>query len=230
MKISICAENVHRFCDTRECDISIEFPKQCPHCGTAYCLPPTSTVFSEFETDCKMAYSIFFCPVCNECFFLCYDVINDGEQNIGLISNLFPCAQTKTNFSSGINEISPNFINIYNQAEQAENQGLKDICGMGYRKALEFLIKDYAIHVNPEKSSEIESSSLGNCISAYIDDEKIQQLARASSWIGNDETHYIKKHPSYVVDDLKRFIKTTVSLIDYNLDYQKAFDFVSNSR
>ena len=46
-------------------------------------------------------------------------------------------------------EISPNFADIFCQANVAEEQGLNQICGVGYRKALEFLIKDFCISNAP---------------------------------------------------------------------------------
>lgn len=49
-------------------------------------------------------------------------------------------------FSDIINEISPGFVKIYNQAHEAEIRLLDDIVGGGYRKALEFLIKDICIY------------------------------------------------------------------------------------
>ena len=39
--------------------------------------------------------------------------------------------------------ISQDFCDIYVEADKAEQLGLKLVCGPGYRKALEFLMKDY---------------------------------------------------------------------------------------
>lgn len=47
----------------------------------------------------------------------------------------------KRTFSNIISELSPNFCEIYNQAYIAEQTNLMQICGTGYRKSLEFLIK-----------------------------------------------------------------------------------------
>jgi len=40
-------------------------------------------------------------------------------------------------------------------------QDLKEICGVGYRKALEFLIKDYVILNHDDEKEKIEKNSLG---------------------------------------------------------------------
>jgi len=44
-----------------------------------------------------------------------------------------------------ISELSPSFVKIIAQAQSAEEHGLDEIAGPGFRKALEFLIKDFAI-------------------------------------------------------------------------------------
>lgn len=69
---------------------------------------------------------------------------------------------------------------------------------------------------------------LGKCITDYIDNEKIKTLAKASAWLGNDETHYVRKHQNYNVQDLKRFIKATVAYIEYELSFTEAFDLLKN--
>ena len=91
---------------------------------------------------------------------------------------------------------------------------------------MEFLVKDYAISSHPELEEQIESSMLGKCITDYVDNEKIKTLARASAWLGNDETHYV--HQNYNVQDLKRFIKATVAYIEYELSFTEAFDLLKN--
>lgn len=84
---------------------------------------------------------------CNRAFFARYQTEFDTgnyylhETNIGEIEGI--------QFSKHINNISPNFVNIYNQAHFAEKHNLLEICGVGYRKGLEFLIKDYVITKNP---------------------------------------------------------------------------------
>ena len=101
---------------------------------------------------------------------------------------------------------------------------------MGYRKSLEFLIKDYAIYKHHDQCAAVESSSLSQCIATYIADERIKSLAKAAAWLGNDESHYVKKHSSYDLKDLKAFIAATVSFIQYDLSYQSALDLLSSPK
>ncbi|NGT51777.1 DUF4145 domain-containing protein [Clostridium perfringens] len=88
---------------------------------------------------------------------------------------------------------------------------------MGYRKALEFLIKDYLIHKNSEIKEEIEGKLLGKCINENVENPKIKKMAKGASWLGNDETHYIRKWKDKDINDLKKMIDLTVYWIAYEL-------------
>ena len=109
----------------------------------------------------------------------------------------------------------------------AETLELRHICGIGYRKALEFLVKDYAIHKNPSKKDEICKSTLMQCINEHITDSRLHTLAKASTWLGNDETHYVKKHEAYDVNHLKTFLNAFVTFIDADLACEEALNFIS---
>lgn len=101
---------------------------------------------------------------------------------------------------------------------------------MGYRKALEFLVKDYAISINPDKVHEISHTALSPCINKFIDSDRIKALATASAWLGNDETHYCRKHDEYTLKHLKAFISAAVSFIDSELAYQEARQLLSTPK
>lgn len=116
-------------------------------------------------------------------------------------------------FESTILEISESFSEIYNQAKEAEDRDLDQICGVGYRKALEFLIKDYAILINPENEEQIKREFLNGVITNYIHSEKIKEISKRAVWIGNDETHYIRKWDNKDINDLKILIKLTTNWI-----------------
>lgn len=125
-------------------------------------------------------------------------------------------------FETGISSLSPQFVKIYNQALQAESQMLDEIAGLGYRKALEFLIKDFSIHKNPDDEEKIQSLLLNQCIKTYINDPNIQILAQKAAWIGNDEAHYLRKHTDRDVSHLKAFIAATVHFISVILIVEDA--------
>ena len=216
--------NPHNYSGTR--NFSIDLPSTCPCCSTAYSSKPSFSGFFQNQLDTVHLYSLFFCPVCEDAFLTVYGFIDE----VGQIIAQYPFPSNTTSFSDKLSELSPKFVEIYHQAEQAENAGLSELCGIGYRKALEFLVKDYAIAQHPDKESEIISSFLGKCIHEYIDNPKIKALATASTWIGNNETHYVRKHENYNVQDLKRFLTTTIAYVECELNLAEAFDFLSGSQ
>ena len=116
-------------------------------------------------------------------------------------------------FDEAINNLSSSFVTIYNQAYYAEQEGLLEICGVGYRKALEFLIKDYAIEKNAEDKDEIEKTFLSACIKKYVNDNRVKSVAERAVWIGNDETHYVRRWEGRNLEDLKKLIELTVHWI-----------------
>lgn len=117
--------------------------------------------------------------------------------------------------------LSPSFVKIYHQAEKAENDGLDEICGIGYRKSLEFLVKDYLCDKFPEETEKIQSEPLGAALKR-IESRQIYTLASRATWIGNDETHYVRKHENSDVEQMKRFINAMVHYIDSELAFKEA--------
>ncbi len=129
-----------------------------------------------------------------------------GETTIGTL--------IEKEFSETITTISPNFATIYNQAFSAEQYNLSEICGVGYRKALEFLIKEYLILNNPADTEKIQKKLLGPCISEYIDNTRLKSVAKRAVWLGNDETHYVRKWETKDLQDLKKLIELTLHWIE----------------
>lgn len=206
----------------------LPLPKQCPHCSVAYGSSPTASFYTirrDYESPkFQYVYSCYFCPHCENLFFVQYYANGDfyTRNPSGFIAKVLPEYTQEASFSEGIQKLSPKFVKIYHEAEHAENIGLMEICGLGYRKALEFLVKDFAIFSNPSETDAIKSKMLAPCITDYIDNRRIKSLATASAWIGNDETHYVRKHEDYNLSHLKAFISAIVSYIDSELSYLEA--------
>jgi hypothetical protein len=117
-------------------------------------------------------------------------------------------------FTDAIKDISSSFCEIYDEAQKAEQFGLTQVCGVGYRKALEFLIKDYSIRNNSAEKSVIEASFLGKCINVYVTDPKVKQVAERAVWLGNDETHYQRRWIGKDLHDLKVMIRLVLHWIE----------------
>lgn len=125
-------------------------------------------------------------------------------------------------FSSEISSFSPRFCKLYEEAQTAEQCDLESLAGMGYRKALECLIKDFAIYTHPEAKEHIENMFLGNCINTYIDNKKLVATASRCAWLGNDYAHYLKKFTDHDLDDLKSLLDATVYWVSAELITEEA--------
>lgn len=159
------------------------------------------------------------CPnnTCNSHFVLVRN--NDGKY-VKVLPNSIPLSKE---FSEIINTISPTFSTIYNQAYHAEQTNLDQICGVGYRKALEFLIKDYLISKEEDdaKKENIKSKFLNNCIQENVQNENIKNVAKRAVWLGNDETHYIRKWADKDVSHLKQLIELTIKWIESEVETER---------
>ena len=116
-----------------------------------------------------------------------------------------------------ITDVSPDFKRILSQAAEADARGLHDIAGPGYRKSLEFLVKDYCIFLDPEEADAIRHSSLGACISDHVDDTKVVDCAKRAAWLGNDETHYLRIWQDKDITDLKVLLKLTMNWVQSSI-------------
>lgn len=207
---------------------TLELPSKCPICETGYANLPLISYFIQSDSSCFAAtiYSLHLCPHCEKCFMVTYSASGNYNCLETKISEIFPHPESCTKFPLRISDLSPKFVEIYLQAEKAENSGLSEICGLGYRKALEFLLKDFAIHTHPELAEQIKSAPLNQCIKKYISAENIRTLAERSAWLGNDEAHYIKKHNDRDVSDMKSFVEACVYFISMTLVTEDASSMV----
>jgi hypothetical protein len=195
-------------------------PDHCPLCHHGIMpsrIGASNIVRSEIEGD--ILQLIYLCPrsECQRVFIGIY------SQNCGfhghyvegqhVLKSTAPYRAVKPQIPDEIQNISPEYVELLSQSEAAEAYHLDQIAGAGYRKALEFLIKDYAIKKNPEKADEIKNSFLGNCIKKFVTDKNVKECARRAAWLGNDETHYIRKWEEKDINDLKTLIKLTQAWI-----------------
>lgn len=142
-----------------------------------------------------------------------------------------PIKEMSTEFPPLIKRFSKKFIEIYNQALTAEENDLSEICGLGYRKAFEFLIKDYLIKKNEKTEHEkIKDMQLYPCINHYVTNDEIKLLAHRILWLGNDHAHYTKKWKGKTLSDLKRLINLSIRWIEVHEELLKVMKEMPNGK
>lgn len=189
---------------------------------------------SYYSVEVDDIYHVFLLEYCPACLGISIAEYYTRKANrildvTGKTPMRFPVARAHTEFNAHISALSPSFVEFYHQSETAQQQGCADICGMGYRKALEFLVKDYLIHEAPDEQSKIKELSLSNAIQC-INDPRVKTLAKAASWLGNDECHYVRKHTSHDVEDMKRFILVLTNFLVSELTFEEAKKFTTPER
>ena len=186
---------------------NIECPDECPMC---HHFGDMVIIHSQrcAETHVQVVYRCAF-RGCESFFVGRYGPIPQPE-----LKSLAPTNPVLTSFPTIIAELSPSFVKVYVEAEEASYLGLGQIAGPGYRKAFEFLIKDYAKSLSPDQSAEIEKTFAGTVVNNYIAAIRIQAVAKRALWLGNDETHYLRKWENHDINDLVTLIKLTVNWIE----------------
>lgn len=162
-------------------------------------------------------YSIMGCTHCHKVFY------SEYHPETGIF-NSYPTTITQPKHTETITDSFPLYVKLYYESFCAEQYKLHNIVGPSYRKALEFLVKEFCILHNPDKIDEIEKSFLGNCIKNYISDSRIKALAERATWLGNDETHYKKLFADKDIQDLKNLIHLTETFISYDIEAEKAIN------
>lgn len=190
-----------------------KLPDICPQCHHKIDPQKMTGFYNSKQQYSDNALEVIFrCPNldCHEIFIGYY--VKRGDQNHFLLRKTDPTKYAERDFSQTISNISFDFPKIYNQALAAENSKLDQVCGAGYRKALEFLIKDYLLkQTTDEKEKEkIKNEHLGTSIKNRIKDANIKEVAKRAVWLGNDETHYMRKWEQQDLQDLKKLIDLTV--------------------
>lgn len=136
----------------------------------------------------------------------------------GTETSLAPNKAVTQEFSEYIHKASPKFVDIYNEACTAETHELSEIAGIGYRKALEFLIKDYLCDEKPEDEKDrIVKKFLGNVIKEDVANLNLRAVAERAVWLGNDEAHYYRKWKDKDIVDLKNLVRLAVGWIEQEL-------------
>lgn len=168
------------------------------------------------------------CPICKRIFWAKYNYehLFDplGFPQSYTPATYYPQNLKHTTFDKEISIISPDFINQYNQAENVEQLGMLDICGLVYRRAFEYLIKDFAVALNPENQDAILlDNKLSNVITNRLPEKygigEIKEIANRAWWLGNDYAHYTKHYVDKDISDLKECIDITQHYITLYLKY-----------
>ena len=207
-------------------------PTECPICHFA--IQPSEgewTITPSADGPKRILEIIFKCPR-RECghFFIARYRRSDVPSTVSGLGHALhefvfyeavPATPPQPRIPQEVADVSPLFPEIYSQSLAAESYGLNQVAGMGFRKALEFLIKDFCITANPQAASQISSMFLSPCIDKFVTSSEIKICAKRAAWLGNDETHYVRRWVDKDIENLKELILLTVNWIHSSILTQK---------
>jgi hypothetical protein len=213
--------------------LNLEPPSDCPRCHVGIVAIGVGNVGYTWEAaGDRLAMYMFACPreACRNGFLALW--VHDVPANNWVLRGVFPSTLPPSLRSRFIEPVSPGFYTIFDQARSAEHHQLSEIAGMGYRKALEFLIKDYLISKtnDPERQEAVRRKMLGACIAEDVADDRIKNVAARAVWLGNDETHYVRRWEEHDITDLKRLIDLTAKWIEIELETEEALRLMPDRR
>lgn len=195
-------------------------PDTCPRCHRSVNPKAGQAAVHSAERWAQVVYQCT-SDKCAELFIGNYALSSTPSYPLYRLRSVAPLNAKKQDFPEAVAAVSSMFADIFNQALAAEANGLTQLVGIGLRKALEFLIKDFSVHQHPDETEKIKSMMLGPCINAYVTDQNVKDCAKRAAWLGNDETHYIRKWEDKDISDLKLLVRLTTNWVDNVLLTQK---------
>lgn len=190
----------------------------CPHCGE---MPVIFSMGNQWEIRSESLLKISSCPSCGKqtTFWMLkygnYPNEDDAKNKCEIFMHPNPPLAKK--YDEDINKLSPRFAEIFRQTALAEANGLNELVGIGYRKSLEILIKDWLVQEKPSEREKICGLKISKCIADYVEDTNLKECAKRAIWLGNDETHYIRKWEDKDIEDLKQILGITLHWLSAHL-------------
>ena len=194
-------------------EIGHDLPDKCPRCHRNIHPRGLTATISPDERDAQVVFQCV-SSQCEKLFIADYSLGNGLKGTAWYLIDVQPRAPMSPNVTALVAKLSPQFVKIYSQAAAAEAQGLDEVVGIALRKALEFLVKDFATEQHKDRKDEIHRMLLGQCIDNFVDDPSAKSCAKRAAWLGNDETHYLRKWETKDIEDLKRLVRLTSNWID----------------
>lgn len=194
-------------------NLTISILSICPYCSVAN--NPITKHFGVSKINGNDIVSfIHTCPLCNKSTA----TIQEISEKKGTIIAEYPLT-LEGNFSENIEKVSQGFIKMYNQAFTSEQLNNIELAGMGYRCALEILIKDYALYFNLDTKENIAKLNLNRSIQTFFQTE-IESFISADvvRILGNEHAHWDKSEEnSNSLEVLKAYLDIFVKQIEVKM-------------
>lgn len=185
-------------------------PATCPFCGYGTDATYKSKIYYSFN-DGHILLAVCECTSCHKSFFFACE---DAKGDLAKAACIYPNETVVPYSNDNLSAVSERFIDMYNQALKAEYNGSCELAAIGYRSALEILVKDFAIKELNEPEETASKQSLCDAIAKYLKQEELVRTADVVRILGNDYTHYKRKYPEHDFALLKKYMEIFLSQIE----------------
>ena len=138
----------------------LQKPMLCPICGAFQDGTAVSRAIHPGFNGIEIGTIGYRCTHCAKCYLVVYKV--DRKNKNTYFAEYYP-QETASYENEILSNVSPQFIESYNQALRAELRGDIELAAIGYRKALERVVKDYAINELGAAPEEVVEFVHGDC-------------------------------------------------------------------
>lgn len=193
--------------------VNFNIPICCPHCSHSVTPNIISNSLLNYNSETRLLSIVYKGDCCNLPFFACYNYISRNETKL---LSIYPTLKPAL-LPEKIQECSPRFVELYNQAYTAEQNNHLELAGAGYRNAMEILIKDFAINKLNIPREEVVKKSLYEAIGSYLKELNLTTCADVIRVLGNDFTHYESKYDGIDFTVIKKYLEILINQIETNL-------------
>lgn len=210
------------FIDHNRKRYEIETPNSCPHCHLVIIPQYYNHIHSVDSEDRLVVISTWHCSNYSCRRYFVAEHLENGRNPLPVARFLDGTPKPPNwpdsilNLKSGVNSNETSkFFNTYVQSLKAEKEGLYEIAGVGFRKALEYIIKDWSISIITDENEKesIHKMPLLQVVKKYMPDD-IKEITERAVWLGNDQAHYEVIFIDYDIAHLKELIELICADID----------------
>lgn len=189
-------------------------PLNCPRCGYGTDAPLTGCSVIRMDSGYFITVAMK-CTHCQKTFISLYEATDPPET-----AQFIRCYPSYSGdpVPTQLSDMSPRFADLNRQAQTAEEHELIDIAAVGYRAALEVLVKDYAIKELSEPEEEVKQKKLAGAIGKYLKQEELVATADVVRILGNDYAHFERQYPQLDFNTLKYYYQIFLNMIKVQYD------------
>lgn len=185
-------------------DFMLKMPKYCPVCGEKQVPQQVKSFLFPPKKGKQYGSVCYECSSCGNYYIVTYDIVR--KEKAGFVGSFCPEIRAPKFYDDVLGKLSSKYLIACQQAMNAEFRGDLELAAIGYRSALECVVKDYAIKELGKPSEEVVGKSLFAAIGEYLSEQKeLLNTADVVRLLGNDYTHYERKYPEYDFDLLKQY-------------------------